>query len=280
MYTLDSPTSLRRQIATWRESAQTVAFVPTMGNLHAGHLQLVKRARVLADRVVVSIYVNPAQFGPDEDFRLYPRTLEADQAKLRQLETDLVFTPDTETLYPGGIEQSTWVDVPGVSDGLCGAFRPGHFAAVATVVARLFNLVSPDIAVFGKKDYQQLAVIRKMTAELCFPIRIEAVDTIRDPDGLALSSRNQYLSHEERGRATALYQALCAAGEALKSGRRDFDRIESNAVQYLEKKGFRPEYVSIREKNTLADAATATRGFVVLAAGWLGRARLIDNLEV
>jgi pantoate--beta-alanine ligase len=272
--------ALRRRIGAWRSAAERVAFVPTMGNLHRGHLELVRRARDLADRVVVSIFVNPMQFGPGEDFESYPRTPEEDGYALQALGVELLFTPSVETLYPGGTQQTTRVEVPGVSEGLCGASRPGHFTGVATVVARLFNLVQPDVAVFGKKDYQQLAVVRKMVDDLCFPVEIEGVETVRENDGLAMSSRNRYLTPEQRRVAPGLYRVLQDTADAVRSGECDPRVLEEQALGALEKAGFRPDYVSIRQISDLGPARPQEPGWVILAAAWLGRARLIDNLEI
>lgn len=281
MQTVQTVDQLRRQLTVWRSSGQRISFVPTMGNLHAGHLALIEQAQQISDRVVVSIFVNPLQFGEGEDYLEYPRTEREDSEKLQSLAVDLLFLPAVSALYPAGIDKTTRVEVPVVSDGLCDDFRPGHFTGVATVVARLFNLVQPDIAVFGKKDYQQLAVIRKMTHELCFPIRIEGVETVREADGLAMSSRNQYLDPAQRDRAPALYRALNQAADALRAGKTDSRAIEQEAIKSLEKSGFSPNYVSIREKDTLAiPAPDACVDRVILAAAQLGKARLIDNLEV
>lgn len=281
MQTVQYLDQLRRQLAVWRSSGQRISFVPTMGNLHAGHLALVEQAQQISSRVVVSIFVNPLQFGEGEDYLEYPRTEREDSEKLQSLGVDLLFLPKVSLLYPAGIDKTTRVEVPVVSEGLCDDFRPGHFTGVATVVARLFNLVQPDIAVFGKKDYQQLAVIRKMTHELCFPIRIEGVETVREADGLAMSSRNQYLDPAQRDRAPALYRALNQAAEAMRAGKTDYRAIEQEAIKSLEKAGFSPNYVSIREKDTLAvPAPDACTDWVILAAAQLGKARLIDNLEV
>ncbi len=281
MQTVNSVTQIRKKVNAWRSSNQQVSLVPTMGNLHAGHLALVKRAQQISDRVVVSVFVNPMQFGEGEDYLEYPHTEREDGEKLQAMDVDLLFLPDVSMLYPAGIENTTRVEVPGVSEGLCADFRPGHFTGVATVVARLFNLVMPDTAVFGKKDYQQLAVIRKMASDLCLPIQIEGVETIREADGLAMSSRNQYLDKAQREQAPGLYSTLKQAADALSAGETDFPVIEQNAIKSLEKAGFSPNYVSIREKDTLAIPTRNTRtGWVILAAAQLGKARLIDNLEV
>ncbi|MEE9422314.1 MAG: pantoate--beta-alanine ligase [Gammaproteobacteria bacterium] len=281
MQTIRSTNQLREQIAIWRSEKYRISFVPTMGNLHAGHLALVKQAQQISDRVVVSIFVNPMQFGEGEDYQNYPHTQNEDSQKLQAMGVDFLFMPDVSVIYPAGVENTTRVEVPDVSDGLCNDFRPGHFTGVATVVARLFNLVQPDFAVFGSKDYQQLAVIRKMVSELCFPIQIEAVETVREADGLAMSSRNQYLDRSQRETAPELYRALNQMADVLRGGGRDYAAIEKNTLHTLEKAGFSPDYVSIREKSTLAlPKRDIQTGWVILAAARLGKARLIDNLEV
>jgi|SRR5690606_22734696 len=277
MQTFSTVAELRQQIARWRQAGERIAFVPTMGNLHAGHLALVQRGRELAERVVASIFVNPLQFGPNEDFDRYPRTFDADREKLAAQHADAVFAPSVEEMYPGGMEQAVTVTVPALSDILCGASRPGHFAGVATVVARLFNMVQPDVAVFGEKDYQQLAIIRRMVRELAFPIAIEGVATQREPDGLAMSSRNQYLSATERAVAPRLYAALQATAARLAAGETDFAGLAAAGRESLERAGFRPDYYDIRTAETLAPAR-AGQPLVVLAAAWLGQTRLIDNL--
>lgn len=270
--------ALRRQISAWRQSGQRVAFVPTMGNLHAGHYCLVQRARQLADRVVVSIFVNPSQFGPEEDYARYPRTFDDDSAGLRDSGADLLFYPDVAEIYPRPFSCMAQVDIPGLSNILCGAFRPGHFSGVMTIVCKLFNLVQPDVALFGEKDYQQLTLIRRMVDDLGMPVSIEGVPTVREPGGLALSSRNQYLSKEERAVAPLLYQCLKDAAAELAAGERDWSAIENSQVSRLSDGGFRPDYFSIRNAATLAEPQPDDARFVVLAAAWLGKARLIDNL--
>ena len=271
---------LRRRIQRWRDVQQKIAFVPTMGNLHKGHIELVNRAHELADRVVVSIFVNPLQFGPDEDYPGYPRTLEADQVQLAVAGTDILFVPDAKAMYPTGTENVTKVEIAGLSEILDGAYRPGHFIGVATVVAKLLNIVRPDVALFGQKDYQQLAVIRRMVRDLCMPIEIVGMATVRETDGLALSSRNQYLSKSQRTVAPLLYRTLRELVALLRTGERDFARLEHEAVQKLTAGGMRPDYVCIRMAGSLAQPDVNTTRFVVLAAAWLGKARLIDNLEV
>ena len=271
---------LRSRTGHWNKQGRRIAFVPTMGNLHAGHLRLVQHARAIADHVVVSVFVNPMQFGPDEDFESYPRTLEDDKAKLEQEQVDPLFAPAVDLIYPSGLNETTRVQVPGVGEGLEADSRPGFFVGVATVVARLFNLVQADIAVFGEKDYQQLAVIRRMVKDLCWPIAIEAVPTVREADGLAMSSRNRYLSAEQRKRAPLLYQILCQAAGGVRGQQRACAELEAQAIQRLEQAGFTPDYVSIRDAATLQPIEPGNTRAVILAAARLGRARLIDNVSV
>lgn len=270
---------LRDQVQRWRLAGERIALVPTMGNLHAGHLQLVEQAHARAKRAVVSIFVNPLQFGPGEDYQGYPRTLEADQAKLQAVRADLLFAPAVEEMYARGRDQITRVDVPGLSAILDGEFRPGHFSGVATVVLKLLNIVQPDVALFGEKDYQQLLIVRRLVADLSLPVEIVGVPIVREADGLAMSSRNQYLTPAERQQAPLLFRTLGETAAALRNGRRDFSRLEAEAVQKLSPP-LRPDYVSIRAAHTLAAADADTRDFVVLAAAWLGKARLIDNIQV
>ena len=275
-----STADLRARVQAWRGRQDRIAFVPTMGNLHAGHLKLVRHARAIAGHVVVSIFVNPMQFGPDEDYDTYPRTLEADTATLRQADADLLFVPSVDEIYPGEMDGTTRVVVPGLSDILCGAFRPGFFTGVATVVTRLLNLVQPDVAVFGEKDYQQLVLIRRMTRELCLPVNIEGVATERETDGLAMSSRNGYLSRTERATAAVLYRTLGEVKAAVENGSVDYPVLERMAMAALTRAGFRPDYVSIRRATDLGEPAAGDTALRVLAAAWLGSARLIDNLEI
>jgi len=277
MRTVNSIADLRRQLNAWRQQGQKIAFVPTMGNLHDGHLSLVKQARQHADKVVVSIFVNPLQFGPDEDFDNYPRTLVADSARLETV-ADLLFAPPVAEVYPSGFGAATQVEVPDVSVGLCAESRPGHFVGVTTVVAKLFNLVQPDVALFGDKDYQQLQVIRRLVADLCFPVEIIAVPTVREADGLAMSSRNVYLSVVERETAPKLYQALQLTAQSLAQGQADFAALEQQGVEILESAGFVPEYFAIRQANTLRPAKSGMTEVVILVAARLGKTRLIDNL--
>jgi pantoate--beta-alanine ligase len=274
------PALLDAQLADWRRAGDRIALVPTMGNLHVGHLDLVRAAAARADRVVVSIFVNPLQFAPGEDFAAYPRTLEEDLERLAAEACHLVFTPDEATMYPHGRANTTRIDVPGLSEMLCGAFRPGHFSGVATVVAKLFNLVQPELAVFGEKDRQQLAVIRRMTEELCFPVGIHGVPTRREADGLAMSSRNRYLDASQRGAAPGLYAALRATAARLAAGERDFVALQQAGMDNVRAAGLEPEYFEIRRHDGLGPPIPADRHLVILAAARLGRARLIDNIAV
>lgn len=270
--------SLRREVAALRSARGRIAFVPTMGNLHRGHLSLVTEARRNADAVVASVYVNPLQFGPNEDYATYPRTPDEDRAALTRAGADLLFMPTDDVIYVRGPEAMTKVEVPGVSDILCGAFRPGHFRGVATVVNRLFNLVQPDIAVFGKKDYQQLLVIRLMVADLGLPIEIAGAETAREADGLALSSRNRYLTADERAAAPRLHAALLGLRDRL-TAREAIASAEEQACRELQQAGFRVDYVSARRQADLAPPVAGDTSLVALAAAWLGRTRLIDNVE-
>lgn len=279
MIRTDSIETLRSTLALWRAAGARIAFVPTMGNLHAGHLQLIEVARAQADRTVASVFVNPLQFGPNEDFARYPRTPEADCAALEGAGADLAFLPGVDAMYPRPLATLTQVSVPVLSDMLEGAHRPGHFDGVTTVVARLFNLVQPDVAVFGEKDYQQLAVIRRMVADLGWPIAVIGVPTVREPDGLAMSSRNGYLTPGQRACAPRLAQTLNEVADQLRGGERDFDALERAAAQVLNAEGFRTDYVSIRRPDLQPAAAGDTR-LVILAAAHLGATRLIDNLPV
>lgn len=280
METVTSIRELRVQTAAWRDRGERLAFVPTMGNLHPGHLRLVQHARAVADRVAVSIFVNPTQFGPNEDYASYPRTLEQDRQSLRDAGADLLFAPAVEDVYAGELENATRVEVPGLSDILCGEFRPGFFSGIATVVTRLFNMVQPQVAVFGEKDYQQLVLIRRMVRDLCMPVEVQGVATEREPDGLAMSSRNGYLSVAERQQAPGLYRALCTVRDSVEGGARDYGRLEQSAMAALSAAGFRPDYVSIRRQADLAPPDNENTALVVLAAATLGTARLIDNVKI
>jgi pantoate--beta-alanine ligase len=280
MLTEHTVAELRQRIKRWRDIHQRVALVPTMGNLHAGHLALVKRARELAERVVVSIFVNPMQFGPKEDFGAYPRTPEADRLQLAVNGVDLLFVPEVDEVYPGGMQDVSRVEVPALSGTLDGASRPGHFTGVATVVTKLFNMVQPDVAIFGEKDYQQLLVIRRMTADLCLPVEIVGHPTVREPDGLAMSSRNQYLTKPERAQAPLLNYVLRETVLALRAGERDFVALQQQAMQRLDQGGLRADYVEIRQADSLMAPGAGDTRFVVLGAAQLGKARLIDNVAL
>ena len=280
MKRVDSVHALRRQVRSWRAAGKRVVLVPTMGNLHRGHIELVERARGIGDRVLVSIFVNPMQFGQGEDFASYPRTLEEDANRLEAAGTDLLFNPPVEEVYPRPAGEQTRVEVPGLSAILCGASRPGHFVGVATVVCKLLNMAQPDAAVFGEKDFQQLMVIRRMVEDLAMPVEIVGVPTVREADGLALSSRNGYLSAEERCRAPALYRVLAATAEALREGRSDYRALEAAARDELRDAGLRPDYFEIRRQADLGVPGPGESSLVVVAAAHLGRARLIDNLSL
>ncbi|MGQ0592940.1 MAG: pantoate--beta-alanine ligase [Gammaproteobacteria bacterium] len=280
METIARPGPLRERLRAWRCEGQRIALVPTMGNLHAGHLALIRKGWTLAERSVVSVFVNPTQFVAGEDFERYPRTPEGDACLLREAGVDLVFAPEIGDLYPHGLAGHTRVEVPALDRILCGASRPGHFTGVATVVTKLLNLVAPDVAVFGQKDYQQLALIKRLVADLDLSVSIESVATVREADGLALSSRNRYLSTEERAIAPGLYRALQHAAQVLGSGDRDHAGVEARGVSDLEALGFRPDYFAVRRRADLMVARQTDTDLVVLAAAWLGDTRLIDNTAV
>jgi pantoate--beta-alanine ligase len=271
---------LREQLNWVRHSNKRIALVATMGNLHEGHMQLIRLAKTQADFVVASIFVNPLQFGLNEDWEQYPRTLERDSAMLTSEGCDLLFCPTEVDMYPNGMETQTKVEVPTMTNILCGASRPGHFLGVTTVVAKLFNMVQPDIAVFGIKDYQQLAVIRRMVEDLCIPVQVVAAPIARAEDGLALSSRNGYLTSEERPRAVALYRALCHARDAVLGGNRDYAAVEAAAKDQLIAAGIRPDYFSVCHAKTLEPATAADTDLVLLGAVYLGKTRLIDNVTL
>lgn len=271
---------LRQQIRRLRMEGKRVALVPTMGNLHDGHMKLVDEAKARADVVVVSIFVNPMQFDRPEDLARYPRTLQEDCEKLNKRKVDLVFAPSVKEIYPNGTETHTYVDVPGLSTMLEGASRPGHFRGVSTIVSKLFNLVQPDIACFGEKDFQQLALIRKMVADMGFDIEIVGVPIMRAKDGLALSSRNGYLTAEQRKIAPGLYKVLSSIADKLQAGERDLDEIITIAGQELNEKGFHADDIQIRDADTLLEVSETSKRAVILVAAWLGDARLIDNKMV
>ncbi len=280
MIVVNTSESLRESLDDWRHDGEHIALVPTMGNLHEGHLSLVPLARQHAERVVVSIFVNPTQFLENEDFEKYPRTLERDKRLLKKVNADLLFVPDVDTMYPFGIDNATSVTVPVLTADFCGAFRPGHFDGVTSVVSRLFSIVQPDVAIFGQKDYQQQLVIRRLVEDLRLPLEIVLAPTVREGDGLALSSRNQYLSEEQRGVAATLYSVIEGIGKDLQAGKRNFEELEQHAMDALSGVGFDPEYIGIRRAENLESPDRDNDEIVVLAAARLGNARLIDNVLV
>jgi pantoate--beta-alanine ligase len=279
METVTTIEAVRAHVRGWRQAGMRVAFVPTMGNLHAGHMSLLAAARYRGDRVIASIFVNPLQFGPSEDYTNYPRTLTDDQSLLQEAHCDLLFAPSVAEMYPTGGDQRTLVMVRGLSNILDGEFRPGHFDGVATVVTKLFGIVAPDVAVFGEKDYQQLLVVRHMTLDLALPVEVIGAPTVRAPDGLALSSRNRYLSPAERARAPAIHQALRETAQAICSGSSDYEALERAGAQAIERADMKLDYFSVRNALDLSVPTAASTELVVLAAARLGRARLIDNLQ-
>jgi pantoate--beta-alanine ligase len=278
METVVTIEAVRAHVRAWRSKGQRIGFVPTMGNLHAGHLSLLAAARYRADRVIASVFVNPLQFGPQEDFARYPRTPIEDVRLLAEAQCDLLFAPGVSEIYPDGGTQPTLVSVRGLSEILCGQFRPGHFDGVVTVVAKLFGIVAPDIAIFGEKDYQQYLLIRRMTLDLALPVEVIGAPTVRANDGLALSSRNRYLTPAERARAPAIYQALRAAVGRIDAGDRDYEGIERAGREAVERAQMAPDYFSIRNAADLSVPAD-TSDLIVLTAARLGRSRLIDNLR-
>ncbi|QIR13643.1 pantoate--beta-alanine ligase [Shewanella aestuarii] len=277
MITSAAISDIRAQVRNWRKNGETVAFVPTMGNLHLGHITLVEQAKLKADRIVVSIFVNPMQFGKNEDLDAYPRTLTADSNALIAAGADLLFTPTPEIIYPKGLEQQTYVEVPEIGDELCGASRPGHFRGVATIVNKLFNIVQPDMAFFGNKDFQQLLVIKTMVEDLSLPIDIIGVDTIREASGLAMSSRNGYLTADEKNRAAALKKALDTMALGIQQGQ-SVTSVTQVANQALQAAGFTPDYLEVRSATTLKQPLDSDKKLVIVAAAYMGKARLIDNL--
>lgn len=280
MNTVKTVRELRAAVARARSEGKRIGLVPTMGNLHSGHEALVVKAAQRADFVVATIFVNPLQFGPSEDLASYPRTLAADQEKLLQAGCHLLFAPSVEEMYPHGMDDQTRVSVPHLSEGLCGASRPGHFEGVATVVSKLFNMVQPDLAIFGQKDFQQLAVIRALVRDLNMPIQIIGEPTVRAADGLALSSRNIYLTEAQRAAAPALYRAISQIAQGIQNGDRDFSRLLSAGLDQITAAGFRPDYLEIRDATTLRTATPEDHDLVILAAAFQGTTRLIDNLHL
>lgn len=279
MITTESISAIRKQVLAWRLKGETVAFVPTMGNLHLGHLTLVREAKSRADHVVASIFVNPMQFGQNEDLDAYPRTLSDDQSALVEAGAELLFTPTPSIIYPKGMEAQTFVEVPLISDQLCGESRPGHFRGVATIVCKLFNIVQPDIAVFGQKDFQQLLVIKTMVEDLSMPIEIIGVETIREDSGLAMSSRNGYLTAAQKQQAAVLKQTLDTMAIELRAGKQT-DEVISTAKQAISAAGFDNDYLDIRNAKTFNKADSSDAEQVILVAAYMGATRLIDNLIV
>ena len=280
MKVIDSISTLRQTVNAWRRNGESVGFVPTMGNLHDGHLKLVKKAKAHNDNVVVSIFVNPMQFGANEDLDAYPRTIEEDKAKLISIGADAVFLPSVAEMYPAGLDAQTFVEVPGISDSHCGASRPGHFRGVATVVTKLFNMVQPDDAFFGEKDFQQLQVIRALARDLSMAVTIHGVPTEREASGLAMSSRNGYLSKEEKATASAIYEEMQRVKAGIEGGNIDFSELEDAMVTNLEAKGFKKDYCQVVNASTFKAATANDKELVLLVAMFMGKTRLIDNLQI
>jgi len=280
MYQANSVSELRQYVQHWKDHGQSIAFIPTMGNLHQGHLSLIEKGQSLCDRTICSIFVNPMQFGPNEDFNHYPRTLDQDIELLESIGCDLVYMPTASELYPQGLENISQIIVTDLTETYEGAHRPGHFTGVATIVAKLFNIVKPDVSVFGKKDFQQYCVIRKMTQDLNLDVEVIGQETSREPSGLATSSRNQYLNEEQKSRAALIYQTLQDASERIIKGEKDFALIEKQAIAGLKQAGFNTDYFNICNADTLKPATTADRKLVILVTTRLGDTRLLDNIEI
>ncbi|AWB67039.1 pantoate--beta-alanine ligase [Saccharobesus litoralis] len=278
MQTVSDIKQLRNQVANWRQQGLKIAFVPTMGNLHNGHLSLVDNAFMRADIVIVSIFVNPMQFGQNEDLDAYPRTMEADSQALAERGVNLLYAPTVKDIYPRPLAEQTYVEVPELGNIICGKSRNSHFRGVTTIVNKLFNIVQPDVACFGEKDFQQLFLIKRMVEDLSMPIEVVGVPTVREESGLAMSSRNGYLSDEEKQQATALYKSLKYARDYIKQGHRDFRHIKQAMQTNIEQSQMRLDYVEFRDANTLLEANHNTTSFVVLVAAYLSSARLIDNI--
>ncbi|MEW9798869.1 pantoate--beta-alanine ligase [Alteromonas sp. CYL-A6] len=280
MKTVNTINALRELVTGWRQAGKTIGFVPTMGNLHQGHLTLVDEAKKHCDVVIVSIFVNPMQFGANEDLDTYPRTIEQDKAHLVAHHADALFLPSVDAMYPRGLDVQTFVEVPGISDVVCGASRPGHFRGVATVVCKLFNMVSPDKAFFGKKDYQQLKVIKAMVSDLSMSVTVFGVPTQREDSGLALSSRNGYLNDEQRRIAPTLYAQMCKLKARIENGERDYAALCDDTAAALNQAGFATDYVQVLQADTLTPPSPEDTALVILIAAFLGKTRLIDNIEV
>ncbi len=280
MFQATSVTELRQQVQQWRDRGESIAFIPTMGNLHAGHMSLIEKGQSLSDRTICSIFVNPMQFGPNEDWDHYPRTLESDLGQLVAIGCDLVYLPDASELYPEGLEMISKVEVTDLTDDYEGAHRPGHFTGVATVVLKLFNIVRPDVSVFGKKDYQQYRVISKMVEDFNLDVLIIGEETTRDPSGLATSSRNQYLDDTQKEQATLIYRTLQQAAQQIAEGERDFAALERRAIETLDAAGFDTDYFAVCHAETLKPATPDDRDLVILVTAALGETRLLDNIEI
>ncbi|MFT5541840.1 MAG: pantoate--beta-alanine ligase [Glaciecola sp.] len=280
MHIISDIKTLRETRREWQTEKQAIAFVPTMGNLHEGHLRLVKEAKKHSSKVVVSIFVNPLQFGPDEDLDAYPRTMQQDKASLEALGVDLLFVPKASDIYSRGLEQQTFVEVPGLSYMICGASRPGHFRGVATIVCKLFNMVQPNMAFFGEKDFQQLQVIKAMVTDLSMNLTIHGVPTEREADGLAMSSRNNFLNAEQRLIAPTLYTLISNMATEIKTGRRDFSVMIRENRENLAALGFKTDYIDIRSASSLLQPSHEDKELVILGAGFLGKTRIIDNIQV
>jgi pantoate--beta-alanine ligase len=279
MQILETTPSVRAKVKEWRQQNLAIALVPTMGNLHQGHLSLIEKAKILADKVIVSVFINPMQFDEQADWDAYPRTLEQDIHQLTTIVCDAVFAPKIETMYPNGMDEQTLVSVPTMDDKLCGLHRPGHFDGVATVVSKLFNIVQADMAIFGEKDYQQLLLIKKLVSDMNIDIKIIGSETFREEDGLAMSSRNQNLDVQQRKTAPKLYQCLSMVVEHLQQGDKNFAELQQHAMKELEQVGFEPEYVDIRNALNLEPADESDKDLRILAAARLGQVRLIDNID-
>jgi pantoate--beta-alanine ligase len=280
MYQATSVIELRQYVQHWKDHGQSIAFIPTMGNLHAGHMSLIEKGQSLCDRSLCSIFVNPMQFGANEDFNHYPRTLNSDIEQLEAIGCDLVYLPTASELYPEGLDKITHVQVTDLTDHYEGAHRPGHFTGVATVVLKLFNIVKPDVSVFGKKDYQQYRVISKMVADLNLDVQIIGQETTREDSGLATSSRNQYLDPEQTRKAALIYQLLQDSARQISEGARDFKAVEARAVSRLGEAGFKTDYFSVCNAETLLPARAEDRDLVILVTAGLGETRLLDNIEI
>jgi len=280
MYQATSIIELRQYVQHWKDHGQSIAFIPTMGNLHAGHMSLIEKGQSLSDRTICSIFVNPMQFGPNEDWDHYPRSLDSDLRQLEAIGCDLVYLPTASELYPEGLDRISHVEVTDLTDNYEGAHRPGHFTGVATVVLKLFNIVRPDVSVFGKKDYQQYRVISKMVADFNLDVQIIGQETTREASGLAASSRNQYLDAAQKQQAALIYQVLKQAAREIEEGERDFEAVQQRALKTLAEAGFKTDYFTVCNAETLVPASAGDRDLVILVTAGLGATRLLDNIEI